>query len=173
MVLHALWNGSATLGDGQTFLDVYFLVMVPIFIAGVWFVHWHRKREQKIVAAALPQLVAQRAIAPVEVSRLASLPGRRAWRTEARKRSGRAAARAVFEYQAGVSELAFLRYAMRLGTAAPDAPDQEAKLVAVLAKARATAVRQAGLAPLETTGDRPCATGEAGHGRPGAPGRAG
>jgi len=33
-VLHALWNGAATLGGGQTFLNVYFLIMVPIFIAG-------------------------------------------------------------------------------------------------------------------------------------------
>ena len=49
-----MWNAAATLGTAQTFLNVYFLVMVPIFIAGVMFVSWHRRREQKIVARALP-----------------------------------------------------------------------------------------------------------------------
>ncbi|HEV2781414.1 MAG TPA: PrsW family intramembrane metalloprotease, partial [Actinophytocola sp.] len=107
VVLHALWNGSATLGTGTTFLNVYFLIMVPIFLAGVWFAHWHRRREQRIVAAALPDLVAQKAIAPTEVGHLASLTGRRAARTAARRRAGRPAARALGAYQAAVSELAF------------------------------------------------------------------
>jgi hypothetical protein len=95
--------------------------MVPIFIGAVLFVNWHRKREQRIVAEALPDLVGQRAVAAVEVSRLASLPGRRAWRTEIRGRFGRPAAHAIAGYQSAVSELAFLRHAMRCGTAGPDA----------------------------------------------------
>src|SRR6266545_5995881 len=82
VILHALWNGSATLGSGKTFLNVYFLIMVPIFICGVWFVHWHRKREQAIVTEALPVMVLQRMVAAEELPRLASLTGRRAWRSE-------------------------------------------------------------------------------------------
>ncbi|MFL6144696.1 MAG: PrsW family intramembrane metalloprotease, partial [Labedaea sp.] len=108
----------------------------------------HRKREQKIVAAALPGMVRQRAVAPVEVDRLASLTGRRAWRAETRRSAGRDAARAIGGYQAAVSELAFLRHAIRLGTAGPDAADQERRLLAILITSRAIAVERAGLPPI-------------------------
>jgi protease PrsW len=164
VLLHALWNGAATLADGVNFLNVYFLVMVPIFIAAVMFVNWHRKREQRIVAEALPDMVGQRAVAAVEANRLASLPGRREWRAQARGRFGRPAAHAISGYQSAVSELAFLRHAMRCGTAGPDAADQEAKLVAVVAARRAEAVRLAGLPRLDLLERRPLTgTGEAGH----------
>jgi len=149
VILHALWNGSATLGSGKTFLNVYFLIMVPIFICGVWFVHWHRKREQAIVTEALPVMVLQRMVAAEELPRLASLTGRRAWRSEIRKRSGRQAARALAEYQAAVTELAFLRHARKAGTAEPNAAMQEAKLVSLLTDARGDAVRLAGLRRIE------------------------
>jgi hypothetical protein len=149
VVLHALWNGSATLDGGRSFLSVYFLVMVPIFITGVYFVHWHRRREQKIVAEALPTMVGEGFVAATETKRLASLPARRTWRQQARRHSGQAAARAVADYQAAVSELAFLRHAVALGTAAPDATDHEAKLIAVLATTRDIAARRAGLDPIQ------------------------
>jgi RsiW-degrading membrane proteinase PrsW (M82 family) len=147
VVLHALWNGAATLGTGQTFLNVYFLIMVPIFVGGVLFVGWHRRREQRIVADELPEMVRQRAIAASEVEWLASLNARRLRRVQTRRRAGREAARALGAYQAAVSELAFLRHAMRHGTAGPDATDQEAKLVAVLAAARARALLLVGRRP--------------------------
>jgi RsiW-degrading membrane proteinase PrsW (M82 family) len=155
VILHALWNGSATLGSGKTFLNVYFLIMVPIFICGVWFVHWHRKREQEIVRTALPGMVAQRAVAGAEVGLLASLTGRRTWRAEVGKEFGRAGARALAGYQAAVTELAFLRHARRLGTAGPHAAAKEAKLAAVLASARAEAMRLAGLRPIELAQQEP------------------
>ena len=145
VILHALWNGAATLGSGKTFLNVYFLIMVPIFICGVWFVHWHRKREQAIVTEALPVMVLQRLVADSERERLASLTGRRGWRSEVRKRSGRQAAHALTEYQNAVTELAFLRHARKAGTAEPNAPMQEAKLVSLLTDARANAIRLAAL----------------------------
>lgn len=148
VALHALWNGSATLGSGEAFLNVYFLVMVPIFLAGVAFVHWHRRREQGIVADALPEMVRQKYVAEQEVDRLASLPGRRAWRAEARRRAGRTAASAVASYQAAVSELAFLRHAIQLGTAGPGSVAQEARLIATLATSRLRAVEEAGLRPI-------------------------
>ncbi|HET9139400.1 PrsW family intramembrane metalloprotease [Actinophytocola sp.] len=163
VVLHALWNGAATVGGGTNFLNVYFLIMVPIFIAAVLFVSWHRKREQQIVEEALPGLVGQRAVAAAEAGGLATLPGRRAWRAKVRNRFGRPAAQAIGGYQAAVSELAFLRHAMRSGTAGPDAADQEAKLVAVLAARRIDAVRLAGLPVLDAGGRPLTGTGEAGH----------
>jgi hypothetical protein len=149
VVLHALWNGSATLDGGKAFLTIYFLVMVPIFLTGVYFVHWHRRREQKIVAEALPTMVGEGFVARTETKRLASLPARRTWRQQARRHSGPAAARAVADYQAAVSELAFLRHAITLGTAAPDAPGHEKTLIAMLASTRDTAVRHAGLDRIE------------------------
>jgi RsiW-degrading membrane proteinase PrsW (M82 family) len=148
VALHALWNGSATLGDGDVFLTVYFLVMVPIFVVSVLFVHWHRRREQRIVARELPKMVRQRHVAASELARLASLTGRRAWRAQVRRRAGRTAASAVASYQAAVSELAFLRHAIRLGKASGDWVAHEARLIAALSANRMRAVRQAGLAPV-------------------------
>jgi RsiW-degrading membrane proteinase PrsW (M82 family) len=149
VILHALWNGSATLGGGKTFLNVYFLIMVPIFICGVWFVHWHRKREQAIVTGALPVMVLQRMVAADEMPRLASLTGRRAWRSEVRKKFGHQGARALADYQNAVTELAFLRHGRKAGTAEPNAAAQEVKLIALLAEARAVAIQLAGLRAIE------------------------
>jgi protease PrsW len=137
VLLHALWNASATLGTPQTFLNVYFLVMVPIFIAGVTLVSWHRRREQRIVARALPEMVDRGWVDPANVRRLVTLTARRRWRVQAARKRGRNAAKAVGAYQAAVTELAFLWHAVRLGLAGADAPDREARLITVLHAARA------------------------------------
>lgn len=138
--LHALWNSAATLGGSNAFLTVYFLVMVPLFIGVVYVIVLQRRREQKIVAAALPRMAAARWISPSEIQLLASLSGRRAWRRQARRESGRAAARAVAQYQASVSELAFLRRT-RLRT--DDDRRRQDELLHTLQAARADAVRLA------------------------------
>ncbi|UJW36528.1 PrsW family intramembrane metalloprotease [Saccharothrix sp. AJ9571] len=141
VALHALWNGAATLGGAEAFLNIYFLIMVPMFIGVAMLVVWHRRREQRIVAAELPAMASTRWIAPSEVDLLASLPGRRKWRRLAAKESGRAAGRAVGTYQSAVTELAFLRRAMATGTAPADAESHHEELVATLRSARAEAVR--------------------------------
>lgn len=138
--LHALWNGAATLGGAQTFLNVYFLIMVPIFVAVVLVVILQRRREQRIVEAALPKMVRARWIAASEVDLLSTLTGRREWRRQVRRQSGRRAARAVAVYQNSVTELAFLK--RRNGTA--DNSGREAELLGTLRAARAEAVRLAG-----------------------------
>ena len=137
VLLHAMWNAAATLGTPQTFLNVYFLVMVPIFIAGSLLVSWHRRREQRIVARALPEMVDRGWVEPGNVRRLVSLTARRHWRVQAGRKQGRAAARRVGAYQAAVTELAFLWHAGRLGLAGADAPAREARLVTVLHAAKA------------------------------------
>lgn len=137
VLLHALWNAAATLGTPQTFLNVYFLVMVPIFIAGVFLVSWHRRREQRIVARALPAMVDRGWVDPANVKRLVTLTARRNWRVRAGRKQGRAASRAVGAYQAAVTELAFLWHAVHLGLAGHDAPEREARLVTVLHAAKA------------------------------------
>ncbi|MGH3880985.1 MAG: PrsW family intramembrane metalloprotease, partial [Actinophytocola sp.] len=98
VTLHAMWNAAATLGTAQTFLNVYFLVMVPIFIAGLMFVGWHRRREQRIVTRALPVMVEQGWVDPGDAERLTNLTARRAWRTATARRAGRDAARTLGAY---------------------------------------------------------------------------
>jgi len=138
--LHALWNGAATLGGAKAFLNIYFLIMVPIFIAVALLVLLQRRREQRIIEAALPKMVDARWIAASEVDLLSSLKGRREWRRQARKQSGRQAARAVAAYQGSVTELAFLK---RHRTT-PATRERERELLATLRTSRAEAVRLAG-----------------------------
>lgn len=147
VLLHALWNASATLGGADVFLNVYFLIMVPIFTAVVLIMVWQRRREQRIIAATLPGMAEAGWIAPSEVPLLADLSGRKKWRRQARRESGRAAARAVDAYQAAVTELAFARRwegspaSERMRTAYLSR--RQAALLAVLKQTRAEAVRLA------------------------------
>ncbi|MFI5613562.1 PrsW family intramembrane metalloprotease [Amycolatopsis sp. NPDC051903] len=140
VLLHALWNSSATLGGSKAFLTVYFLIMVPLFVGVVYVIVLQRRREQRIVAAALPKMVERRWIAPSEVDLLSSLTGRRAWRRQARRESGRDAARAVGLYQASVTELAFLR---RNRIRTDEDRHRQDELLHTLQTARADAVRLA------------------------------
>jgi RsiW-degrading membrane proteinase PrsW (M82 family) len=143
VVLHALWNGAATLGNASTLTTVYFLVMVPLFAAVLIFVNWHRKREQRIVTRALPAMVESNWVVASEVDLLGSLDGRRRWRRQVRANAGRGAARAVGEYQAAVSELAFLRDSIRRGTGGPNADTREGDLIEMVRVRRAKAVTAA------------------------------
>jgi RsiW-degrading membrane proteinase PrsW (M82 family) len=140
VALHALWNGSATLSGGIGFLGVYLFVMVPLFLAMVGVVVWQRRREQRTVAAQLPLFAQAGWIAPSEVTLLSSLAGRRGWQAAVRRRSGRATARAVVEYQAAVTELAFLRARIARGTVGSSAPLWHDQALATLQRARAAAV---------------------------------
>jgi RsiW-degrading membrane proteinase PrsW (M82 family) len=123
VTLHAMWNAAATLGTAQTFLNVYFLVMVPIFIAGVMFVGWHRRREQKIVARALPVMVGRGWVEESDVERLTNLAARRTWRAKTGRRKGKEAART-------------------LGLAGAEAAEREARLISALQTTKAELVRQ-------------------------------
>jgi RsiW-degrading membrane proteinase PrsW (M82 family) len=138
--LHALWNGSAVLGGGTAFLNVYFLIMVPIFVGVMIIVLWQRRREQRVVAQALPAMATMGWIGPSEVGLLASLAGRHGWRLAVRRRTGRRAVRVVVGYQTAVTELAFLRDAMKRGTAGGDPQDRHQELLLNLRVARAAAV---------------------------------
>ncbi|MFD8499595.1 PrsW family intramembrane metalloprotease [Amycolatopsis sp. NPDC059657] len=140
VLLHALWNGAAVLGGSKAFLNVYFLIMVPMFLGVAWLVVLQRRREQRIVAAALPDMVAARWIARSEVDLLASLSGRREWRKQAKRQSGRRAAKEVGRYQTSVTELAFLR---RTPVDSEEAMARQDELLTVLRSSRAEAVRLA------------------------------
>lgn len=136
VTLHALWNGAATFGGGLGFLNTYFAIMLPIFIATVALVIWQRRREQRVVAGELPEMARLGWIAPSEVKLLSTLPGRRWWRTAVHKRSGERASRAVAEYQVAVTELAFLRHRIGPGPAPRELADRHAELLVALNRAR-------------------------------------
>lgn len=144
VLLHALWNGAIVLGGAKAFLNVYFLIMVPMFLGVAWLVVLQRRREQRIVAAALPDMVAARWIARSEVDLLASLSGRREWRKQAKRQSGRRAAKEVGRYQTSVTELAFLR---RTPVDTEEAMARQDELLTVLRSSRAEAVRLAEQSP--------------------------
>ncbi|MCC5697427.1 PrsW family intramembrane metalloprotease, partial [Klebsiella pneumoniae] len=109
VLLHGVWNAATLLG-GTEFLNVYFLIMVPIFLGTGWLVVWQRKREQQIVAEQLPVLLRAGLIVRSEMEMLTSLAGRRGWLRKVRRSAGAEAARAVRDYQIAVTELAFLQH---------------------------------------------------------------
>ncbi|MFN2496275.1 MAG: PrsW family intramembrane metalloprotease [Pseudonocardiaceae bacterium] len=140
VLLHALWNASAGFG----FLPVFYVViMVPLFAGLIALVLWQRRREQRVVAAQLPGFAQAGWIAPSEVPLLASLVGRRDWRTAVRHRGGAAAAEAVHDYQKAVTELAFLRDRMQRGAVGPEAGRWHQESLAAVLTARDRAVRAA------------------------------
>lgn len=138
--LHALWNGSASLADGQALPTVYLMIMVPIFGFTLALVLYQRRREQRIIAAELPGFAHAGWIAPSEVGLLQSLAGRRGWRKAVELRSGSAAAKAVHEYQGAVTELAFLRHKMARGSVGPAATQWHENLLETALYARGRAI---------------------------------
>lgn len=139
VTLHAVWNAS-TLLSGEQFLNIYFLVMVPIFAGTGWLVMWQRKREQRIVAAQLPVLQRAGLIVPNERELLASLAGRRGWLRKVRRSAGPEAAKAVRDYQIAVTELAFLQHRADNGQTTSAARRQRREqLIAELKEARRSA----------------------------------
>lgn len=142
--LHALWNGSAVLGGAATFVNVYFLIMVPIFAGTVVLVLWQRRREQRVVADQLPGMAAAGWIAKSEVGLLASLTGRRGWRRAVRRRAGERAAKAVSAYQTAVTELAFLRDGIKRGKVGVEGWTRHQALLESMRAARAAAIQTPG-----------------------------
>ncbi len=140
VALHSLWNTSASALGGGIFLVVYGFVMVPVFLGLVAVVIWQRRREQRIVASQLPGFAAAGWIVPSEVPLLSSLAGRQGWRAAVRRRSGRRVAKAVAEYQAAVTKLAFLRDRMSRGTVGALGPMWHNEAVEAVRQARARAV---------------------------------
>jgi protease PrsW len=138
--LHALWNSSASLLGGGGFIVVYGLVMVPLFGGMIAVVIISRRKEQRVVAEQLPGFARAGWIAPSEVALLSSLAGRRGWRAAVRRRSGKVVERAVSEYQAAVTEMAFLRARMARGAAGPMGQQWHDEALAELFRARMKAV---------------------------------
>ncbi len=119
MGMHALWNGSATLGQFG-FIAVYGAFMVPTFGLLTWLVVWTRQRELRTVRTELPAYAVAGWLRPAEPFALGSMRARRLARKFAREHGGRPAARAVAQYEAYATSLAFLRHRGRAGKAGAD-----------------------------------------------------
>ena len=141
VVLHALWNGASVLAASPgAFYQIYLFVMVPIFGGMIFLVVFARRREARIVAAELPAFASAGWIAPSEVPLLARLSRRRGWRTLVRRRSGKVAAKAVADYQAAVTELAFMRNRIARGAVQDSAHVLHDEKLAAVLRTRAIAV---------------------------------
>jgi hypothetical protein len=114
--------------------------MVPLFGGLIALMLWQRRREQRVVAGQLAGFASAGWIAPTEVPLLASLAGRRGWRSEVRRRAGERAADAVRDYQNAVTELAFLSDRMQRGTVGSETGRWHHDTLAALMAARERAV---------------------------------
>lgn len=128
MLLHGLWNSSSQLSP-VGFLTVYAAVMLPIFGLVVWLAFWARDRELRTIRTNLPVYAAAGWLTPPEPVALASMRARGLARDTARRHHGEAAARAVRDYTAFATHLAFLRAAATRGLAGPDFTAREAELL--------------------------------------------
>ena len=128
MGMHALWNGSSTFGE-LGFFAVYGAFMVPAFGLLTWLVVWTRQRELRTVREELPAYAAAGWLTPAEPYALGSMRARRLARDHARRQLGRPAARAVAQYEAYATSLAFLRHRGRRGRAGADFVVREAELL--------------------------------------------
>ncbi|BBY42686.1 PrsW family intramembrane metalloprotease [Mycolicibacterium celeriflavum] len=108
VVMHGLWNGSSLLGVGWYF-GVYLFWMVPLFVLTIVLGVQSRRREQAVVAAKLPGMVAAGLVTPNEATWLGSLRHRKQAVALATRQGGRPAGKAVNRFAAQVVELAFVR----------------------------------------------------------------
>lgn len=126
VLLHAIWNLSATMG---TYVTVYVAFQVPLFTAFLGLLLVLRHREQRAIGRHLSEYADAGWLTHDEVAMLASLPARRAARTWARSIGGRSALASMRSLQDCASDLALLRARMVRGSAEATAAQREAELL--------------------------------------------
>ncbi|UFU04771.1 PrsW family intramembrane metalloprotease [Ruania halotolerans] len=112
IVLHALWNGSASLSGN--FFAVYLLVQMPLFLGTVGLLFWLRHLEARVIRSRLGEYAAAGWFAPHEVDMLASLRLRSQAKTWAAAYGERAKA-ATVSFQRDATTLAYRRQKVRSG----------------------------------------------------------
>ena len=116
---HGIWNGSTVFGLGS-FVTVYLVLMAPAFIALIGLAVWARTTERRMLVSALSDAAARGLIPATDIGWVIDLRARRSSRAYARSRGGRAAERAMRDYQQAAVELGFLHYRFLRGTPPPD-----------------------------------------------------
>ncbi|WP_328770579.1 PrsW family intramembrane metalloprotease [Streptomyces sp. NBC_00286] len=128
MGMHALWNGSSTFGT-YGFFAVYAAFMVPAFGLLTWLAIWTRQRELGTIRTELPAYAMAGWLTVPEPFVLGSMKARKLAREWATHHGGRPAGRAVAEYEAYATSLAFLRHRGRRGRAGTDFVVRERELL--------------------------------------------
>lgn len=149
VVMHGLWNGSSLLSAAAYFL-VYALWMVPIFGLASWLAIASRRREQRIVAAKLPGMVAAGLVTPNEATWLGSIRTRKLAIDQATRLGGKPAGKSVKKFAAQVVELAFVRDRIDRGFGDQRVFALQQEEVNGVAAARATTPMLAALAGFQT-----------------------
>lgn len=137
VMLHAAWNGSAFLYDGQFFFVTYFFAMVPGFLTVASLAVWFRVREGVVLAHSLVDLANRGYLLPQEVPWLVRPPARRFARANAALRGGPQAEKLMRDYQQQAIEFAFLHHRVMRGTAPADFAQRGALMAQRLAALRA------------------------------------
>jgi hypothetical protein len=137
VLLHASWNGSAFLNEGEFFLLTYLFAMVPGFLVVVGLAIWFRVREGAMLTRSLNDLARQGYVPPSEVPWLVRLPARRTARRNAALRGGPRAEALMREYQQQAIELAALHNRVMRGNAPRDHVVRGAHMAQRLAALRA------------------------------------
>ncbi|MFC8666820.1 MULTISPECIES: PrsW family intramembrane metalloprotease [Streptomyces] len=164
MGMHAMWNGSSTFGE-YGFFAVYAAFMVPAFGLLTWLVIWTRQRELGTIRSELPAYAMAGWLTAPEPFVLGSMKARRLARDYATHHGGREAGRAVAEYEAYATSLAFLRHRGRKGRAGADFVARERELLNELWTRREPA-RPALLYAARATAPAPVAPQWQGYGHP-------
>lgn len=120
VLLHGLWNGSATFGGTRGFLLTYVLAFVPLLIVLVIIAVWARRQEGRMLTGALQDCARMGWIAPDEVRWISTLSDRVAARKYAKGIGGRRAVETLTDYQQALTEMAFLHNRVVSGTAPAD-----------------------------------------------------
>ena len=105
MLLHAIWNLSASLG--LVFLATYAIVMVPAFVAVIVIAVVSLRREAGIIRAHLESVVAERVLSDEDLAVVISVRRRIAASTQALLRGGMGMWIARRRFHALATELAF------------------------------------------------------------------
>ncbi|MCW1956949.1 MAG: PrsW family intramembrane metalloprotease [Mycobacterium sp.] len=108
VVMHGLWNGSALFGF-KTYLGVYMLWMMPVFVLAIVLAVASRRREQHIIAGKLPGMISGGLLTSAEATWMHSLQSRKTAVRAAAQFGGRPAASAVKRFITQVVELAYVR----------------------------------------------------------------
>jgi RsiW-degrading membrane proteinase PrsW (M82 family) len=118
MLLHGLWNGSASSGRPELFVLTYVLLGVLLVAVGVLAVV-ARYAQVRTLERSLAQVARRGWIHPDEVPYLSRFTYRKAARTYAAAHYGDATAKAVRRYQELATEMAFLHDAVMRGRHKP------------------------------------------------------
>ncbi len=120
VLVHGLWNGSVAFADGSGFVIVYLVLMAPLLMVTVGFAVWLRSSERQVLTAALSDAAGRGLLPATDIGWIVDLRARRVARIHAERMGGRAALRAMEEYQQAAVELGFLHHRYLRGTPPPD-----------------------------------------------------